>query len=232
VNCEDPGCPYNISTDQQTDIMTRRLALYLIIQVVILTGLPSFSEAQESASAKKNDFWSRVIVGGNIGFQIGDITGVNVSPEIAVRLIDQLYGGLGFTYQYTSYKNYYYDTKSQQYLNFTMSTYGGRIFFRYYLASLFDSFLGNIFLHTEYEYLTYTRPYTYDPYGSIIDPYNNGYRQGHELIEVNSLFVGGGYHQPVSGKVFMDLLILYNLNDSYNSPYSNPLFRIGVGVGL
>jgi hypothetical protein len=55
---------------------------------------------------------------------------------------------------------------------------------------------------------------------------------GKEKVEINSLFVGGGYRQPISNRVAMDLLILFNLNDSYNSPYSNPIFRLGVGVGL
>ena len=188
--------------------------------------------SQQANPIKKSDFWSRIIVGGNLGFQFGDVAGVNVSPEAAIRLVDQLYGGLGFTYQYSSYKNYYFDTKNNQYLNFTMNVYGGKIFFRYYLSSIFDNFLGNLFVHTEYEYLTYTRPYTYNPTGSILDPYANAYSPGKERIEVNSLFVGGGYHQPIGGRVFMDLLILYNLNDSYNSPYSNPVFRVGFGVGL
>jgi hypothetical protein len=55
---------------------------------------------------------------------------------------------------------------------------------------------------------------------------------GSQMIELNSIFVGGGYRQPVSNRVAIDLLILFNLNDSYNSPYSNPIFRLGVGVGL
>jgi hypothetical protein len=55
---------------------------------------------------------------------------------------------------------------------------------------------------------------------------------GRSIVEVNSFFVGGGYRQPVSNRVAIDFLLLFNLNDSYNSPYSNPIFRLGVGVGL
>lgn len=191
--------------------------------------------SQESEAKHKANFWNRVSVGGNVGFQFGSVTSIIIAPEVKVRLVDQLYGGVGFTYEYNSYKDYYLDTINQQWLRFKVNIYGGRIFFRYYLASLFDNFLGNIFLHAEYEYLTYTRPYHYSPTSPnayIFDPAGNPYLPGNEVIEVNSLFVGGGYKQPVGGKAYIDLMILYNLNDSYNSPYSNPLFRIGFGVGF
>jgi hypothetical protein len=203
--------------------------------LVVLISLVAFSvSAQESAKQKSDDFWRRVNVGGYVSLQIGNVTGIVVSPDMSVRMVDQLYGGVGFTYQYYWYKNYYLDTKTNppEYLNYSASVYGGRIFFRYYLRSLFDNFLGNIFAHAEYEYLYYVRPYKYDPQGYILDPYYNKFSPGKDAVEINSLFVGGGYEQPLGGRAFLDILILFNLNDSYNSPYTNPVFRIGFGVGL
>jgi hypothetical protein len=191
------------------------------------------TKAQESAKQKSDDFWHRVSVGGYVSLQLGNATGIVIAPEAQVRIIDQLYGGLGLSYQYYWYKNYYWyiDRPPTQYLNYSASVYGGRIFFRYYLRSLFDNFLGNVFAHTEYEYLYYTRPVKQDLHGNITDGYSL-YSQGKEVMEINSIFVGGGYSQPVGGKAFIDIMILFNLNDSYNSPYSNPVFRIGFGVGL
>ena len=188
--------------------------------------------AQESAQQKKDDFWKRVSVGGYLSFQVGSVTGIVVSPEATVRLVDQLHLGLGVTYQYYWYKKYYQDLKTGQWLNYSASVYGGRLFLRYYLRSIFDNFLGNIFVHTEYEYLYYVRPYKYDPYGNIIDPYLNKFSKGKDAVEINSIFVGGGYAQPIAGRAYLDIMILFNLNDTYNSPYSNPIFRIGFGVGL
>ena len=207
------------------------VALFLLFGLIF--GSIDLS-AQESAQQKKDDFWKRVSVGGYLSFQVGSVTGIVVSPEAAVRLVDQLHLGLGVTYQYYWYKNYYLDTKSQpsQYLNYSASVYGGRIFLRYYLRSLFDNFLGNIFAHTEYEYLYYVRPYKYDPYGDIIDPYQNHFSRGKDAVAINSFFVGGGYSQPIAGRAYLDIMILFNLNDTYNSLYSNPIFRIGFGVGL
>jgi hypothetical protein len=84
----------------------------------------------------------------------------------------------------------------------------------------------------EYEYQYYTRPYRFSPGGYIFDPYGNPYIPGKEGVDINSFFVGGGYHQPIGNKAFMDFLLLFNLNESYDSPYSNPIFRLGFGVGL
>jgi hypothetical protein len=205
---------------------------YFLIQLMFLC-CTLHSSAQDQPQARKSDFWNRISLGGNVGFQFGSVTSIIVAPEAMLRVVDQFYVGVGFTYQYSHYKDYYFNTHDTSYMNFSMNVYGGRIFLRYYLSSLFDNFLGNIFLHTEYEYLTYTRPYQYNPVsGYIYDPYYNAYTPGNEIIEVNSLFIGGGYKQPIGGKAYIDLMILYNLNDSYSSPYSNPLFRLGFGVGL
>ena len=205
------------------------LFLFVIVNLIYYD-----TAAQESAKQKSDNFWKRVSVGGYVSLQVGNVTGIVVSPEAQVRLVDQLYGGLGLSYQYYWYKDYYLDTKPNppQYLNYSASVYGGRIFFRYYLRSIFDNFLGNIFAHTEYEYLYYVRPYKYDPKGNILDPYYSHFSPGKDVVEINSLFVGGGYQQSVGGRAFIDIMILFNLNDTYNSPYSNPVFRIGFGVGL
>jgi hypothetical protein len=208
---------------------------FIILLLLYVCSFPSQTKAQQSPQKKKSDFWQRVTVGGNFGLQFGTVTAINISPEVMVRTVDQLYLGLGFSYDYMQANNYFYNTATGQYLDYKSNVYGGRIFARYYLRSLFDNFLGNIFAHVEYEYLFYTRPYTIAPYDTtlhIIDPYYNFYKEGKQRVEVNSLFVGAGYDQPLGSKVFLSILILYNLNDSYNSPYSNPVFRLGVGVGL
>jgi hypothetical protein len=211
---------------------------YLSLPFIVLISLimllaPVRVNAQESLPAKKHNFWQRVSIGGNIGLQFGSITAINISPEIMVRAVDQLYLGTGFTYEYIQYNNYYLDRDTQEYIDFKSNVYGGRIFARYYLRSLLDNFLGNLFAHVEYEYLYYTYPLTPDINGSIIDLYSyRTYRHGTDAMQVNSLFIGAGYDQPLGGRVSLSFLILYNLNESYNSPYTNPLFRLGVGVGL
>jgi hypothetical protein len=212
---------------------SKLLLIFICCSVLFLSAsaqdtIPSLS----SRPHKPDNFWRRVSVGGNLGFQIGSVTGITISPEVRIRTIDQLTVGLRFIYQYYYYKSYFYDTESNEYLPYKSSVYGGGVFLRYYLSSLFDGFAGNIFAHVEYEYLSFVQPYRMVPNGKILDPSGNRYERGNSTIEINSFFVGGGYRQPISNRVSMDLLILFNLNDSYNSPYTNPIFRLGVGVGL
>jgi hypothetical protein len=205
------------------------------LSLLIYIGTAFAQDTVPSLSAKPNNpdnFWRRVSVGGNLGFQFGSVTGITIAPEVAVRTVDNLYVGLRFMYQYYNYKDYYYDNNSQQYLGYKSSVYGGGIYLRYYFTSLFNNFLGNLFAHVEYEYQYYTRPYSNATGGYIFDPYGNSYVPGTQVVEVNSFFVGGGYRQPLASRVSMDFMILFNLNDTYNSPYSNPIFRLGVGVGL
>jgi hypothetical protein len=214
----------------------KKIALTLSFLIIMVSvGIAQDSIPSLAAKPRNPDsFWRRVSVGGDLGFQFGSVTGVNISPEVRIRTVDQLYVGLRFIYQYYRYKRYFLNTRTNEYLDFQSSVYGGGIYLRYYLSSLFDNFLGNVFAHVEYEYLTYSRPYTQcgpPPDGYIRDD-TFWYRPGTQNIEINSIFVGGGYRQPVGSRVAMEFLLLYNINDTYNSPYSNPIFRLGVLVGL
>ena len=209
---------------------------FFILFTTLLFIHPLTSVSQESANTKKHEFWRRVSVGGNVGFQFGSVTGIVLSPEVKIRVVDQLYLGVGFSYEYLQIKNYFYDTISREYLDLQSNVYGGRIFARYYLSSLFDNALGNIFAHVEYEYLSYVRPFisvsSSQKDGFIVDPQYNWYKPGKQIMEFNSIFIGGGYSQTLGGRAFLDLMLLFNLNDSYLSPYSNPIFRLGFGIGL
>jgi hypothetical protein len=206
--------------------------ILILCLIVLLSQLSLLSFGQESQLKKKQDFWNRVSVGGNLGLQFGTVTAIDVSPEIMIRVVDQLHFGVGFSYDYLQTKDYFWDDTNQKWLDFKANVYGGSFFARYYFRSLFDNFLGNFFVHAEYEYLYYKRPFIQDPNGTIIDPYGYAYRKGKDIMEINSLFVGVGYEQPISQRAFIDLEVLYNLNETYDSPYSNPLFRLGFGFRL
>jgi hypothetical protein len=180
---------------------------------------------------KPDNFWRRVSVGGWVSLQFGTITAIGISPEVKVRLVDQLYAGFGLTYQYAKYNNWYHDSKGNYY-DLSSNTYGERVFLRYYLSGLVNNWLGNFFAHVEYEHLQYVSSFVPSSNGPYTDPNNHSYSKGHQVINITSVFVGGGYRQPVSSKVFFDFLILFNLNDTPDSPYTNPVFRFGVGAGL
>ncbi len=49
---------------------------------------------------------------------------------------------------------------------------------------------------------------------------------------INSLFIGGGYLQNIGGRGFASFAILFNVLENEYSPYTNPIIRIGFGVGF
>src|SRR5690606_39156157 len=87
--------------------------------------------------------------------------------------------------------------------------YGGGPFVQY-------SFSPKLFAYSQYEYLNFG----FFPPGQS-EPERAGF---------NSLFVGGGYVEPVGDRAAFVLMALYNLlyGDGFGTPYVSPLhFRVG-----
>lgn len=214
-----------------TPLLTILLLCFALTSVSAQDTIPSLSANPKNP----NSFWRRISVGGQLGFQFGTVTGIVVAPDIKIRTIDQLYAGVRLMYQYYYYRNYFTNTKTDEHYSYSSNVFGAGFYLRYYLRSLFSNFFGNFFAHAEYEYLFYTLPYVrcdYNSGGYIYGSNGYYYIPGKEYIDINSIFLGGGYSQPLGGRVFFEFMVLFNINDSYNSPYTNPVIRIGVGVGL
>ena len=162
---------------------------------------------QDSTMIRKNplkkNFWEKVYVGGNVGFQFGTVTFAEVSPLVGYQFTEKITAGIGVTYQYYRYKDLNYELKT--------NVYGARVFGRYF----FTSFL---FAHVEYEYLNL----------EAFDFYPQRRR-----VDVESVLVGGGYFQRFgTGNSGIYAMLLYNLTESAYTPYTNPIIRIGVNVGF
>jgi len=183
---------------------------------IILAGLISTNASaqfgQPSNDKDKQDFkmQKRLFVGGGLGFGISSYsTSLMVAPEIGYRLSPSFDVGTRLIYTYYRYND--------DLLKYSTNNFGLAAYTRYYLF-----FFRDLFLHAEYEALNYERVYL---------DYN--YQVDHkERIWVSSLFVGGGYRQWIGNTAFVSITVLWNLLDDIDSPYSNPIFRIGVGVGL
>ena len=114
--------------------------------------------------------------------------------------------GYRFTDKFSAGPGITYIYLSDSKANLSTSIYGGRIFARY-------SLLENVFAHAEYE--------VFNVEGS------SGKR-----VNLDGLLAGGGYTQPLGGRAVMNFIVLYNLLGT-NLPFeSNPIIRIGVGLGL
>jgi hypothetical protein len=100
-----------------------------------------------------------------------------------------------------------YEYLSYKDYNISTNVYGGRVFCRFYITD-------ELFAHAEYEVLN-------------MQPYLVGAR-----ANVESFLVGGGYRQSIGERTSLNVLILWNLNETEFSPYINPIIRIGFGIGL
>jgi len=174
-----------------------------IVIIITVILLSGNVNAQTAPKPKvKTPISNRIFVGGSLGLQFGTVTLIDISPLIGYWFTDRLAGGLGLTYQY--YKDNRFIPE------YSTDIYGIRIFGRYYIFE-------NIFGHAEYEWLNY-KAYSY------IEDFSR--------INVSNILLGGGYRQWISAKSFMAIEILWNVNESIYSLYSNPIIRIGVNVGI
>lgn len=179
--------------------------------------------------AQKNSFSDRLFTGGNIGFQFGDATVLDLSPILGYKLTNQLVTGLGFTYKYYKFNDFFiYQLNNGQRISkdYKGNYLGGSLFARYYLKSNDFDFLNQLFLHTEFEHLIHS--YTnYYPNESRTDLDSEKTK-----IDVQSIFVGGGLRQPLGQRASAYIMVLWNLNETTYSPYNNPILRIGFNLGL
>jgi hypothetical protein len=103
---------------------------------------------------------------------------------------------------------YLYYKYKDRYVSYETNVYGGSVFGRYELTE-------SLFGYSEYEVINLP----------VFEPYER-------RVDVGSLFVGGGYSQRLGGRSSIFLMVLFNLNETSYSPYDNPIFRMGVGVGI
>ena len=176
-----------------------------------------FAQTLEDPSVSDLPFKQRLVYGGGFGLQFGNVTLLDLSPSIGYRLTDRLTLGTGISYKYNRVKNYTQDLTSGKWYDYTSNVYGGSIWTRYYLFQ-------NIFAHAEIEQLQIDYKYT-----SISSTLPTLIKNG---VAVNSVLLGGGFRQPVGERVFFNILILFNLNESDFTPYSNPIIRAGISVGM
>jgi hypothetical protein len=164
------------------------------------------------AQDKENSSRDRLFFGGSFGLQFGTITRVEVSPLVGYRITPRLSSGIGITYEYYNDKTFDIET----------SIYGGRIFSNYLIIKDFNEILpgiinGGLFAQAEYEALSLETKH-FD---------NLNIHRGQERFLLHNVLVGGGLRFPLGERASANLLILWNLNETSNTPYSNPVIRLG-----
>ena len=99
-------------------------------------------------------------------------------------------------------------------------SYGLKGFARFALITHAEEFLpiklfSEVFVHAEYEGLSLERKY-------YVPPYNES---GRYLYR--GLLLGGGFSQRIGVYNSVSFTILWDINESTITPYSNPILRVG-----
>jgi hypothetical protein len=157
----------------------------------------------------------RIFFGGNFGLQFGTVTDIEISPLAGIYLTPRLAVGPGIRYEY--FKSNY-----PGYVPYDTHIYGGTVFARYMVIRDMSKAVGlglnfGLFGHAEYEMLSLESRYF--QIGAPPDAEGRFY--------LHSILLGGGVYQPIGRRGGFLIMVLWNLNETANSPYSNPIFRIG-----
>lgn len=181
----------------------------LLIASALLITISSMAQWGDEEMDKKAEWKERVFTGGGLGLSFSSYYDyVSVSPLVGYKITPKLAGGVQLMYRYTKYKQYQ--------PAFTSNDWGVSPFLRF-------NFYGPLFLHAEYEYLSY----------QYEGAQNEKLRRGYD-----SFMAGGGFFQPMGRNAGFFLLALYNF--SYRSaasgeitPYNSPfILRAGITAGF
>lgn len=189
--------------------MTRKTFFLQNLLLCLLFSVSVFAQydsTETKPQKNRRPFKDKIYFGGNLGLQFGNQTYIDVSPLVGYKFNDKFSAGIGVTYIY--FKQHF--PQYSQY-DYETSIYGGRVFSRYF-------FIENLFAHAEVEVLNM----------EVFDVIKSDY----ERKNILSPLIGVGYIQRFGNAGGIYILLLYNINDTPDSPYSNPVVRIGVNIGL
>jgi hypothetical protein len=183
---------------------------YSLLGAFLYLSFSQNVEAQDKIKLKetvKPPLSEHLFYGGSLGLQFGSMTLVDISPLIGYKITSRIGVGISPTYKYYAYRNYFGQSSDLK-----TNVFGGSIFGRALI-------LPSIFAHVEYEYLTY----------KIKNPTSQATPSA---LDFQSYLIGAGYREPIADNAFLYLLVLWNLNETLDSPYNNPVIRAGFSVGF
>jgi hypothetical protein len=183
-------------------------------RLLIFATLFFFSTAILTGQQENKPEWkNRLLYGGSFSLSIGSTTFIEVSPIIGYRIIPRVSVGIGATYIY--YRSVYFG-------NFSTNIYGGNAFATVVVIKNIGEFLHlqsstNVFIHMEDELLSMERRF-----------FNNPTPDAAGRFMVQNIWVGPGIKQRIGARSGIYLMVLWNLNQTMYSLYSNPTFRMGI----
>lgn len=194
--------------------MTRRSLMKAKVCLSILLMLPVITllSAQDELPDRKGKFF----LVPELWLSFGTTTYVEASPQVGYHVTDRFVVGLGPHYLYQALKaTPYYP------ISFKSHAYGMKCFVRYALITRAEEYLpvkifNDLFVHLEYEGISLEKENFYAPTFPT---------EGRFIYQ--GILLGGGLSQRVGLFNSVSLMVLWDLNESNRSPYTNPLFRVG-----
>jgi hypothetical protein len=182
--------------------------------LVLLFASLTFSmlAQEEETSGRKGKFF----LVPELWLSFGSRTYIDIAPMLGYHILDRLSVGLGPHYIYQSQKaNPNYPSSSYQ-----THSYGLKGFTRFALITNAEEWLpinlfSELFVHGEYEWLSLEEAYYLPPY------------TGEGSYNYHGILLGGGFSQRMGRYNTVSFTILWDINSTTISPYSNPVFRIG-----
>jgi hypothetical protein len=190
--------------------MKTSLVKYPIILIFIASELllSINVKAQDESEVTWRD---RLFFGGNLSLAVGTVTLIEISPLVGYRLTPRWSAGFGIKYEY--YKSSSQDLGYIRINGYSTSIYGTNVFTNYVFFKNFLSEGLSLMAQAEYEALSLEKKYFQD--------YSSSGR-----FVLHSVFMGGGIRQRIGRRSSINILLLYNLTETQNSPYpSNPILK-------
>jgi hypothetical protein len=174
--------------------------------LILLLSISTITSGQER-SHEKPPLRERMFFGGTFGLQFGTVTNIEVSPIVGLWVLPRLSVAAGPSFTY--YK--YYEDET--------TMYGGKAYAQFVLLQDLNNILPvglhtGIFIHLEDDFLNLESAYWQTP------PYSS------ERFNVNTVLFGGGLSQQMGRRSFMNIMILWAIQNSGYPIYSNPELRI------
>jgi hypothetical protein len=150
----------------------------------------------------------RLFFGGSLGLQFGTITDIEISPIIGLWILPRVAIATGPNYRFYKSKLY----------NVWTDIYGGRFYTEFVVIKDINSIIPvgihtGIFLHVEDELLSLQSSFWKNP------PYASN------RFWVNTVLAGAGISQQMGRRSALNIMVLWALNESLFSLYSNPEIR-------
>lgn len=167
-------------------------------------GNRSKTETKKEKERKPVNDWTKSLVwGGNFQAWFGNQTFVFLSPSVAYPVYKNVLVGLGFIYNYSSYKGPGW--------SYSQSIFGGQSFVRYIIK---DSY----FIQASFDKLLQPNYYSLEP---------------NAKTWVDYFMVGGGFRHALSEKSAFTTSLMYLVNPSPLSIYPNRIIiQFGFSASL